>query len=70
VDQQEIGDFIPIADIFSVNDLDGITADSGAKVNPIQANIASLETVASTLSAFRFAQYPSLGVSNACRRIV
>ncbi len=53
VDQQEIIDFIPIADIFSVDDLDGITSGSGVQENQNQANIASLETVASTLSAFQ-----------------
>jgi hypothetical protein len=58
VDQQEIIDFIPIADIVSVDDLDGITADSGAKEDQSQANIASLETVASTLSAFQIRTIP------------
>ena len=58
VNQQEIVDFIPIADIFSVDDLDGITAESGVQENQSQANIASLETVASTLSAFQIRTVP------------
>jgi hypothetical protein len=59
IGQHDIVDFIPIADIFSVDDLDGITAGSGEQENQSQANIASLETVASTLSAFQIRTIPT-----------
>ena len=51
--QENIVDFIPFADVFSVDDLDGVTADSEPSESQSLAHIASLETVASTLSAFQ-----------------
>jgi hypothetical protein len=52
-EQEEIVDFIPFSDIYSVDDLDGVTEDSAKSDSQNLAHIASLETVASTLSAFQ-----------------
>jgi hypothetical protein len=53
VDQEEIIDFIPLAEIHSVDDLDGVTAETPTEDSANLAGIASLETVASTESAFQ-----------------
>jgi hypothetical protein len=54
VNQEDIIDFIPIADILSVDDLDGVTTETSVvEESQSLAHIASLETVASTLSAFQ-----------------
>jgi hypothetical protein len=54
LDQEAIIDFIPLAEMHSVDDLDGVTTDtSNTGESTSLANIASLETVASTLSAFQ-----------------
>ena len=54
VNQESIIDFIPFVDIFSVDDLDGVTTETSVvEDSQSLAHIASLETVASTLSAFQ-----------------
>ena len=54
VNQESIIDFIPLVDIFSVDDLDGVTTETSVvEESQSLAHIASLETVASTLSAFQ-----------------
>ena len=54
VNQEFIIDFIPLVDILSVDDLDGVTTDTSVvEESQNLAYIASLETVASTLSAFQ-----------------
>jgi hypothetical protein len=58
VGHQEVLDFIPNADILSVDDLDGIAGGSELTEVQSQASIASLETVASTISAFQIRTLP------------
>ena len=57
VNQEIITDFIPCVDILSVDDLDGVTMETNESQN--LARIASLESVASTLSAFQIRTHRS-----------
>jgi hypothetical protein len=56
---EEIIDFIPMGDIIGVDDLDGFTSHSSHRDSQSQANIASLESAASTISAFQIRTVPS-----------
>ena len=71
VNQETIIDFIPCADIMSVDDLDGITLDTAsADESQNLASIVSLESVASTLSAFQIRTHRNVIIvveSTACK---
>ena len=57
ISKEQLIDYIPLSEVVSVDDLDGVTADDDQGTD--KAQVQSLDSVASTLSAFQVRTLPT-----------